>query len=893
MLRNGERIGPYEIVALAGTGGMGEVYRAYDTRLNRHVALKLVRADKLGDPEKRQRFVQEARAVSALNHPNIVCIYDILPIGDFHALVLEYVPGKTLSQLIPKSGLRLSDALRWAVQIADALAAAHKAGIIHRDLKPGNIMVAESGTIKLLDFGLAKVVPTEPIGMDEPTRILAGDSPATAEGIVAGTASYMSPEQAQSSPLDRRTDIFSFGALLYEMVTGQRAFSGESAVSVLSSIVKDEPKQPSQLAAGLPPELERIVERCLRKDPQRRFQDTRDLKIALEDVYDDYESGSLATPALPAAAHVSKRKWVITGAVAVFLTAAAFVSLWPRSPGKPAFDLKAVPFTSYPGFEVQPSFSPDGTQITFAWDNNRPGLYDIYVKLIGGGDPLRLTSDAAPEYNPVWSPDGRWIAFVRDFSDEKHGLMLMPALGGPERKLTDMIFSKADSGFELFIGSVTVLSWSPDSRWIAYVDRPGVNEGPALFAISVETGERKRLTRPGTPYAVYHGPAFSPDGRTIGFTQFTGSLATDLYVLPLSSEMIPGELRQLTSDGLENLYPAWKRNGTGIVFSSTRGGTRGLWMLTYPGNDIVRISSAGEDVFYTATAPQRHRLSWCRYLIDDNLWRLPIRAAANPDRSPSHFVISSQIERNAQYSPDGKYVAFQSNRSGVFEVWVADSEGRNARQVTSFGRGHSGTPRWSRDSQQIVFDSDVAGNFDIYVVARDGGTPRRLTDDASQDAMPSWSSDGQFIYFASARTGRPEIWRAPAAGGPAMQVTNEGGFVAFESPDGRWLYHTRRSGPTPLWRRPVSGERADEQIVESVYLRNFVVTRHGVYYMKPEEPPAVSIRFVDPDTRKERVLAQVTKRAGLGISVSPDDQWLVFSQSDHEGMDIMLAEGFQ
>jgi Tol biopolymer transport system component len=270
-------------------------------------------------------------------------------------------------------------------------------------------------------------------------------------------------------------------------------------------------------------------------------------------------------------------------------------------------------------------------------------------------------------------------------------------------------------------------------------------------------------------------------------------------------------------------------------------------------------------------------------------------SVSGQDGSPAMtpISVSSLSERNPQYSPNGKYVAFQSNRSGTLEIWVADSDGGRARQLTSFGRGHTGTPRWSPDSEQVVFDSDVAGHFDLYVVSREGGKPRRITESRAEDAIPSWSRDGRWIYFSSTRTRRAEIWRIPAAGGDPVQVTTEGGSVAFESHDGRAIYYTRRNGPTPLWRKTLSGRAADEQVLEAVSLRNFFVTRRGVYYMKPEGPAAVSIRLFQPENGVERVLGRVTKTVSLGLTVSPDDQWVLFSQNDSEGMDIMLVENFQ
>ncbi len=282
-LAPGTQLGPYRVISLLGHGGMGEVYRAKDTRLGRDVALKFLLAGRLQDDERRRRFAQEARSASALNHPHIVTFYDLAEADGQQMLVLEYVSGKSLDKIIPRKGLPLKEALGYAIQIADALAAAHKAGIVHRDLKPSNIVMTETGSIKLLDFGLAKLT--------EPVQPRDGDSPApavqTREGLILGTLSYMSPEQAEGKPVDARSDLFSFGCVLYEMITGQRAFAGDSVATTVSAILRDDPKPLTALRADVPDELDRIVRRCLRKDPSRRFQNASDLQVALVEVEEE------------------------------------------------------------------------------------------------------------------------------------------------------------------------------------------------------------------------------------------------------------------------------------------------------------------------------------------------------------------------------------------------------------------------------------------------------------------------------------------------------------------------------------------------------------------------------------------------------------------------------
>src|SRR5229473_4112975 len=309
----GRTLAHYEILDKLGEGGMGAVWQSRDTRLNRIVAIKTLPADKVADPQRKRRFVQEAQAASALNHPNIVTIYDINSDNGVDFIVMECVRGKTLDELIARRGMRLNELLSYAIQTADALSKAHAAGIVHRDLKPGNIMVTEEGRVKVLDFGLAKLTEPAPPGEDEETRTI---KPGTEDGAILGTISYMSPEQAEGKPVDARSDIFSLGAVLYEMATGSRAFQGSSKLSTLTAILRENPKPPSELAAGVPHDLAKIVTRCLRKDPARRYQTMTDLKLALEDLKEDSESG-IAEPPIVAAKPKSRLPLVAAAVVVV------------------------------------------------------------------------------------------------------------------------------------------------------------------------------------------------------------------------------------------------------------------------------------------------------------------------------------------------------------------------------------------------------------------------------------------------------------------------------------------------------------------------------------------------------------------------------------------------
>ena len=519
----GQTISHFEVLEKIGEGGMGLVYRGRDLLLDRHVALKVLPADKIANAERRRRFIQEAKAASALNHPNIVTIHEILSVDGTDVIVMELLHGRTLAQLIRRHGLRLSEALRYGVEIADALAKAHAAGIVHRDLKPGNVMVSEGGAVKVLDFGLAKLMEPDSAGAKPPTASLVSSAatqtmrlppePDTEEGAVLGTTAYMSPEQAEGRPVDTRSDIFALGSLLYEMLSGRRAFDGPTRVGTLAAILKEDPRPLAEIAPETPHEVEKLVFRCLRKSPDRRPQHMIDVKLALEELKEESDSGQLSSAHAVAAKTLAQRRgraWLWIGAALTCAVGAGVVWFWSRQAGGPVEQLRVIPFTSYGGREVGPALSPDGRQVAFSWNGEKEDNYDIYVKLADAGDSLRLTTNAALDRYPAWSPDGRFIAFVRSGPAEP-GFYVVPALGGSERKVAAIA---AMPLFEPRVPPITV-GWSPDGRWLVITDtsvRP-----PPLALVSVDGGQKRPLTSPpATSYGDFV-PAFSPDGQWVSF----------------------------------------------------------------------------------------------------------------------------------------------------------------------------------------------------------------------------------------------------------------------------------------------------------------------------------------------------------------------------------------
>ena len=874
----GTSLGHYQITDKLGEGGMGVVYKARDTHLDRFVALKVLPPEKVADPERKRRFTQEAKAASALNHPSIITIYDIDQAEGVDYIAMEYVAGKNLDELIPHKGIRLSLALKYGVQIADALSRAHGAGIIHRDLKPSNVMVDEHGLVKVLDFGLAKL--TEAAGPEAETA-----ATRSGEGAVLGTAAYMSPEQAEGKRIDTRSDIFSFGSMLYEMLAGQRAFQGDTKASTIASILREEPKPVGQVAEGLPREVERIVRRCLRKDPEHRFQTMADLRVALEELKEESDSGSLsdAAPASP----VARRRAVWLAALVGAIVLGA-VALWYLRPTEPAVQTSmiAVPLTSFAGYEIYPSFSPDGNQVAFVWDGERQDNLDIYVKLIGPGTPIRITTDPAEESDPAWSPDGRWIAFVRELPGAKAGFFVIPALGGSERKL-------AETSSELWYHSLPDphVAWSADGKWLIVANKPSASEPCALFRLSVSTGEMRQLTRPPAT-ANDSGVALSPDGHTLAFVRMVAWGAGDIYLLALSGELLPqAEPVRLTFEEQMARDPAWTPDGREIVFSlGTFRGSYNLWRIAAlsagPAAKPQRVASVGEDGMYPAisrgTSP---RLAYSRFQSDANIWRLDL-SRAGKGRPAAKLIASSRRDCAPQYSPDGKRIAFHSDRSGSTQLWVVNEDGSNALQLTSQPAFSVGWPTWSLDSQHVLFNATVGGQLRTFLVGATGGEPTPLA-----EPVDGWSRDGQWVYLYL----QGKVWKKPSAGGEPKQVARERGFFMGESQDGKFVYYCRTTSPPSLWRVPADGGDETEILRAFDHPSNCCVTDQGVYFVPVRNAAGVasSIHFLRLATGKVEVVTAVANDLHYGLAVSPDGRWLLYSQVDQVICDLMLVENFR
>ena len=880
----GQTVSHYEVLERIGEGGMGVVYRARDTLLGRFVALKTLPAGEPADSERRARLLREARAASALHHPNIVDVYDLLHHEGSDVIVMELVTGRTLDQAV--AGKPLREVLGYARQIADALAKAHAAGIVHRDLKPSNVMVDESGTVRVLDFGLARLGP--PVGtVDLGSESTRPTAEATAEGHILGTLAYMSPEQAEGKKADARSDVFGFGAVLYEMVTGRMAFRGDSAAATLAAVMERDPPPPREVVPGLPSDLERLVQRCLRKDPAKRFQSMGDVALDLDEIGAGLGSGRVQPPGKKVRRRTA---WLLAGAV---LLALAALLAWrlTRGPTGPPAPPRLSQLTSYPGWELYPTFSPDGTQVAFAWNGEKQDNFDIYVKLVGAsGPPLRLTTDPASDTYPAWSPDGRQIAFRRTprAADERlpplssvtawrssgGTVMVMPALGGVERKVAEVPEARCPT-----------LSWTPDGRWLA---TPATDSSGAsgIFLLPVDQGKAKRLT--SNPVGADICPTLWEDGRFLAYTSCTTESSCALQVLELQADLRPlGAPRRLgPRAGMAGL--AWASDARSLVYTAA-GNLYRVPVGGAPAGEEI-LPSSGQTHLFPAISRTLDRLIFARGIDDRDVWKL------EEGRPPTPFLASSRADQSPQFSPDGTRIAYGTNRwSPSGEIFVTGADGSKPIQLTDLP-GAQDSAQWSPDGRWIAFDSrGQDATYHVFVIDAAGGPPRRLTTDPSNEHRPSWSRDGRWIYFGSDRTGRLELWRAPAQGGDAVQVTDAGGYTSHESPDGRTLYYVKgREARQPLFARPVGGG-PETRIVDEVLGRTFAVVEDGVYYFARTEAAGVTaIRFLDVARGASREVARLDALVApiFGLSVSPDRKRFLFTASKPDNVDLYLIENF-
>lgn len=776
----GKTISHYTILEKIGEGGMGTVYKAADTKLGRTVALKFLSQDLTGDRLQRERFLREAQVVSTLEHQNICTIHEIDETDDGQVFIcMACYEGDTLKDIIRRGPVPVGDAVGFGLQIARGLVAAHEAGITHRDVKPGNVMVSETGHVRLVDFGLAK---------------LTGQSSLTKSGNAVGTVAYMSPEQTRGDEVDERADIWSLGVLLYEMVSGRRPFGGDGERAVIRAIQQDRPDPLSQVVPSAPPQLSEIIAKALEKKAGKRYGSMSEMLEDLRALARELELSDESRTETWRYARAKERNLRIAATVSAVAVVALLV-LWvagrlraekPMPVGIP------MQITSAEGWEGEPAISPDGTRVAYV--SNESGNSDVYVTDIVGGRVLQLTTDPGFDFAPTWFPEGAAIAFVSNRTGLRSVWKVGQFGGGATMLLEDAEYPAISPD-----GTRVAFSRADDTRelriWVAPLDNP-------LDAVVLTTGEHGLWD--------HVGAAWSPDGRTIGYSSYES-----LWMVPAAG----GAPRKLVSDGMGDRQPAWSSDGRYIYFESWREGTLALWRVPSKGGEPMRmtqgtgyeseprVSDDGSRLAYSTgsagsgavlvdldtgqqTTVGRMRLALLASLSHDGSrmvymsqrWDRRCELAEQlldggvPSGPPRRLTDQEGNASHPAYSPDGRWIAYYLIDGAERDIWIAPTGGGQPIQFTD-DPGQDIHPAWSPDGGMLVFVSDRAGTRDLWVApVREGrpeGDPRRLTDGTVPAISPVWSPDGSEVAFISSVGDRPEIWSVPSDGGsPARRLTD-------------------------------------------------------------------------------------------------------------------------
>ena len=718
-LAHGQLLGPYEIIGLIGAGGMGEVYRARDTRLHRDVAIKILPADVATDVDRRQRFEHEAQAAARLDHPNIASVFDVGVNDGVPFIVSELIEGQSLRERLHDGRMEPSMIRNVGAQVAEALAAAHERGIVHRDVKPDNVLINSEGVVKVVDFGIAKIIGGAKLSGRTVT------SHGTAPGVVVGTASYMSPEQIRGEAVDHRSDIFSLGAVLYEMIVGARPFSGTTAAETMASVLRDEPRNLDELGT-FPGGLSALIMRCLDKRPSHRFQSARDLAFSLQTIQ---RSAAVATISGGLGHDRKSRRGLAAGVLAMGLLATAFV-LWGyanRTVGSTTLGVRQLTFDS--GVEAFANLSRDGSMVVYAGNTN--GNRDIFLRDVGAREAINLTSDSlVSDSQPALSADDRQIAFRSE--RDGGGVFVVSRTGGPARRVTRSGFNPSWSpdGLRIVTASESV-DWRPDTR------TPNESQ---LHITEIVTGNTRTLS---TGDAVQ--PAWSPSGKRIAYWGLWERGQRDIWTVAVDG----GEPVRVTNDAALDWSPTWAPDGRWLFFSSDRDGAMNLWRVRID-EETGTLSGSPEALNLPASwvghadVAQTGAIIYSSFQRTGNLDRTPFDADKGAFvGTPEPVTTGTNFFLQPQPSKDGRWLTFTGQNGTTRSVFVSTIDGKNIRPVTE-GFGRDSGVNWNPSSDRILFYSSRSGRYQIFSVNRDGGELRQETNvDGYGLGRSVWSSDGR------------------------------------------------------------------------------------------------------------------------------------------------------
>ncbi len=771
-LAAGTRLGTYEITAAIGAGGMGEVFRARDTKLDRDVAIKVLPSELAQDRERLARFEREAKLLASLNHSNIAHVYGFesstLPDGSTaHFLAMELVEGEDLSERLKRGAIPVDEAIAIAKHIAEGLEEAHEHGIIHRDLKPANVKVTPDGKVKVLDFGLAKALEGD-AGSAKNSQL--SHSPtmsrqATEAGMIMGTAAYMSPEQARGKPVDKRADIWSFGVVLFEMLSGTRLFAGETVSDTLASVLKEEVPW-GRLPNDVPRAVVQLLKRCLTRDPNSRQRDIGDARLALSEK-DDARVDLDATPAMaPPKTSLGKRAvpWAVGFAVGAIVVGGLDRTLLSRPPTEPP---RLVSLT-YSGTDSQPTASSDGRMVAFA--SNRDGHSRIWLKQMATGEEVALTAGPS-DADPHFSPDGSTLLFLRGAAPP-FSLFQVAAVGGTARRVTDGVASST--------------AWSPDGKRVA-LTRASVPGGVSntLVTLGPDGGDERELAR--VKEFALGNLQWRPDGGTIGAltTLTTNAVARQTIV---DFDAGNGARRTLYEPGPDSVVGAWAWTGPkALLVSETasqsgRGGEGKLRRIETGGGSATLISLQEASLALCVAGPGRIVLD--ALSPTQNLFLSPITPGSSA--APLPLTRGETVDRQPVFSPDGKRVAFSSDREGNTDIWELDLASGGLRRLTT-DKADDWDPGYTPDGTQILWSSKRSGNFEIWIAASDGSGARQVTADGVDAENPTMTPDGRWIVYASANPAHNGIWKIHPDGSSATILVKGAVNNPEVSPDSAWV----------------------------------------------------------------------------------------------------------
>ena len=885
-LTAGAKLGPYEILSPLGAGGMGEVYRAKDSRLGREVAIKVLPESMATDTEALARFEREAKAVAALSHPNILALHDIGNENGVAYAVMELLEGETLRARLNAGMIPPRKLAEFARQIAEGLAAAHEKGIVHRDLKPENLFVTKDGRMKILDFGLAKVqiAAAESSSENTPTR-----SVGTGPGMVMGTVGYMSPEQVRGEPADHRSDIFSFGAVLYEMASGRRAFKRDSAVETMSAILKDEPPELEHTSGkAISMGFRRIIEHCLEKDPGHRFHNARDLAFALESASGD--SGAPSSGVLPAVrAHRASRLPLLGALLVGGLLVWGGMAMLRRAP-PPANSPVAVRFLTYSGHDTSPAASPDGRTIAFT--SSRDGQQRIWLKQLRGGGEVALTTGS--DDFPRFSPDGSSILFIRT-DDTGSSLYRMSVLG------TDL---------HRVVENATAGDWSPDGTKIAFLrDSVIANTGSSgLFLIDAGGGAEKEIARIKSGFIA--APRWNAEGSVIVLTSAIATGGGQNYTI-FRVRVRDGELREFHSATRFGAISSvvWVSSDEVLYLQAESVTGNGVSTSPAKAYRLDLRTGASVPLFWTPVAARSvDLLPDGRVVFDGISGSQSLREYPLTTQAPPRWLTRGNIsDRQPAFSTEGEWVVFSSNRAGNLDLWEVSSRTGVVKSLTD-DAAEDWDPGFTPDGKHLLWSSNRSGAFEIWMANADGSGARQVTRDGVDAENPTQTRDGRWVIYSSSNPKKPGVWKIHPDGTGAECLVSGGNLLLPEvSPDGQFaLYESLNNslsvtlhavsvndGSKEVFQTEVRGFRntaatlgrsrwmpdgrhiiftgQDDKGLLGIFIQDFVPGQDTVATRKP-------LAGFDPDT--------ITESLGL----SPDGTRLVLSKSERM-FSLLVAEG--